>query len=175
MDVYTDASNNHWGLVMDETTISRPWTEEEQDHHINWKELRVIWHLVHLPEAQGRSIKIACDNTTTIAHINRFGGTRSPTLMNLTSNVWTHCLRTNTRLKTTYVPSAFNPADAPSRKMITQLEWLISPTFFNQLKENWGAHNIDLFASPENAKVSWSVSWEAIHIPYSVACTAMQT
>jgi hypothetical protein len=160
IDVYTDASDDHWGIVRDETTISRPWTEEEQDHHINWKELKVIWYLVHLSEMQGRSINVVCDNVTTIAHINRFGGTRSPILMDLTSDIWTHCLQTNTRLKTTYVPSAFNPADAPSRKMIAQLEWSIDATFFDELEEKWGAHSIDLFASRDNAKVLRFVSWK---------------
>jgi hypothetical protein len=159
VDAYTDASDDAWGIVIDDKTISRSWTPIEQPHHINWKELRVIWHLVRLPTMISKTIHIICDNMTTIAQINKFGGTRSQVLLDLTTKIWNHCLTTGTRLKTTYVPSQFNPADAPSRKMVTQLEWSIDPLFFQQLEKEWGHHTIDLFATAINKKVARFISW----------------
>ena len=158
-DAYTDASEDAWGIVINGEETSRTWTPKEQVHHINWKELRVIWYLVRLPSLIGKTIHIICDNMTTIAQINKFGGTRSQVLLDLTTRIWNHCLKTGTRLKTTYVPSQFNPADAPSRRMVTQLEWSIDPVFFQQLEKTWGHHTIDLFATAVNKKVPRFISW----------------
>lgn len=92
--------------------------------------------------------------------INKFRGTKSQVLLDLTTKIWNHCLQTGTRLKTTYILSQFNPADAPSRKMITQLEWSIDATFLQQLEDAWGHHTIDLFATKTNSKVDRFISWK---------------
>lgn len=39
VDVYTDASEEAWGMVIDGRETSKTWTAAEQPHHINWKEL----------------------------------------------------------------------------------------------------------------------------------------
>jgi hypothetical protein len=99
------------------------------------------------------------DNTTTIAYVNQFGGTRSPALMELAERIWRHCLATGTCLRTTYVPSPFNPADAPSRQMQDQLEWSIHPEFFQELDRLWGPHQVDLFATATNTQTDRFFSW----------------
>lgn len=96
----------------------------------------------------------------TIAYINKFGGTCSPQLMDLAAEIWSYCLETGNRLRTTYVPSQFNPADAPSCRMNMQLEWSISQKFFQELDSQWGPHKVDLFASKTNAKLRQYVSWK---------------
>ena len=159
VDVFTDASETAWGIVHGDTSISRTWTPREEPKHINWKELQVIWHLIHLQEMVGKTIHVICDNTSTIAQINKFGGTRSPSLLKLASAIWEKCLATGTRLMTTYVPSQFNPADSPSRRATNQLEWEIDKSFFRRLELQWSKHNIDLFATRQNAKVERYVSW----------------
>lgn len=159
-DVYTDASDKGWGIVVDGSTFAGQWKSSVLQEHINAKELRTVMIATQLPHLQGKVLNIVCDNMTTIAHIQRFGGTRSPHLMDLADNLWKHCLSTGTRLRTTYVPSAFNPADAPSRRMQTQLEWSIHPHFFNQLQDTWGPHHIDLFASPANTKLPFFMTWK---------------
>ena len=68
-----------------------------------------------------------------------------------------------TRIRTTYVPSTLNPADAPSRRMNTQLEWSISHDFFQSLNQKWGPHQIDLFASHLNNKLPTFYSWKPHH------------
>ena len=75
IDVFTDTSQEAWGIVYEDKEISRTWTPQEQPHHINFKELKVIWYLIHLPAMQGRTIQVICDNTMAIAQINKFGGT----------------------------------------------------------------------------------------------------
>ncbi|KAG1530144.1 hypothetical protein G6F51_013931 [Rhizopus arrhizus] len=98
------------------------WTPEELAQHINYRELAVIWKCVKMKQLQGQVLRIYCDNTSAIAYVRHFGGTRSPALMELATTIWNTCLRTNTRLHLTYIPSAINPADPPSRQMATQIE-----------------------------------------------------
>ena len=159
LDIYTDASNTGWGIVIGDNSWSGQWSESQSSQHINWLELHTILRAVQLPQVQGRMVNIMIDNTTTIAYVNRFGGTRSPALMELAEQIWQHCLATGTRLRTTYVPSPFNPADAPSRQMQGQLEWSIDPTFFQELDRRWGPHQTDLFATAQNAQTAKFFSW----------------
>lgn len=160
LDVYTDASDNGWGIVIGNQTWSGTWSTEEASMHINWKEIQTVFLAVTLPQVQGRMANIIIDNTSTIAYINKFGGTRSPPLMEAADRVWRHCLATGTRLQTTYVPSSFNPADAPSREMQQQLEWSLDPAFFQELEWRWGPHQVDLFASPLNSQLPSFMTWK---------------
>ncbi|KAF9270931.1 hypothetical protein BGZ88_007196, partial [Linnemannia elongata] len=121
VDVNTNASEDAWEMVIKGKEMSRTWTASEQPHSINWKELRVIWNLVRLPTMIGKTIHVSWDNMTTIAQINKYDETRLQPLLDRTTKIWGHCMATGTRLKTTHVPSQFNPADAPSRKMVVQL------------------------------------------------------
>ncbi|KAK5805656.1 hypothetical protein F5H01DRAFT_383545 [Linnemannia elongata] len=84
----------------------------------------------------GRMVNLVIDDTSTIAYINKFGGTRSAPLMEAADRIWRHCLATGTRLQTTYVPSSFNPADSPSRQLQEQLKWSLHPQFFQDL-DRW--------------------------------------
>lgn len=60
--------------------------------------------------------------------------------------------------------------------MQSQLEWSIHNSFFQQLQQSWGPHNIDLFASPTNTKLpafmTWkphpmAVNYNALHRPWT--------
>lgn len=172
MDAYTDASDTGWGIVIDHRTWSGSWLGADRIQHINWKELQTIYLAVTLPHLQGKVVNLICDNTATIAYVSKFGGTKSPPLMKLADRIWRHCLATGTRLKTTYVPSAFNPADAPSRRMIEQLEWSLDPAYFRHLDRTWGPHHMDLFASHQNHQLPRFMSWRP-H-PRAFAYDAMQ-
>src|SRR5690606_2200805 len=145
VDGYTDAAVDRWGIVIDNKLICRRWITKEVDHHSNWRALQAIKHLEQLLLVQGQCVNVSGDDTTTIAYINRIGGTKSPSLMTLAKEIWEECLRSGTRLKMTYVPSQFNPADAPSRRLQTQLEWSISQRFFDKINRQWGPHDVDLF------------------------------
>ena len=131
-DVYTDASDTGWGIVINNQSFSGSWSPQQRSRHINYKELLTVMFALQRPEIKGRTVNVISDNITTIAYINHFGGTRSPELMKLATKLWEWCLRTGTRIRTTYVPSAFNPADAPSRRLAGQLEWSISRLIFQK-------------------------------------------
>jgi hypothetical protein len=159
LDIYTDSSDSGWGVVMGNKTCKGLWSTDLINKHINYKELMTVLFALKRPEALGRTVNIISDNITTIAFINRFGGTRSPELMKLAKRIWEWCLKTGTRIKTTYVPSSFNPADAPSRRLIGQLEWSISKRFFGKINRLWGPHHVDLFASATNHQLPQFMTW----------------
>lgn len=159
LDVYTDASDKGWGIVIGGKTWSGLWSQEELQQHINWKELQTVFLALTLPETQGHMVNLAIDNTSTIAYVNKFGGTRSAPLMEAADRIWRHCLATGTRLQTTYVPSSFNPADSPSRQLQEQLEWSLHPQFFQDLDRWWGPHQVDMFASAINTQLPHFISW----------------
>ncbi|CEP14670.1 hypothetical protein [Parasitella parasitica] len=93
-------------------------------------ELLTIQQVIHIPALQGKVLRIYCDNTTAIAYVKHFGGMRSSALMDLATSIWWHCFATGTRLLLTYIPSALNPADQPSRDQERQLEWAVSSLAF---------------------------------------------
>ena len=175
MDVYTDASETGWGIVIGNRSWSGLWSTHQRRLHINVKELLTVYMATDLRECRGKTLNIICDNTSTIAYINRFGGTRSPELLFWAMKLWDGCLRRGTCLKTTYIPSAFSPADAPSRQLTGQLEWSISPSFFSRMDRKWGPHRVDLFASEQNHRLpqfmSWkpcrkAIAWDALQQPW---------
>jgi hypothetical protein len=170
-EVFTDASDSGWGIVWNNRTWKGLWTPHEAEYHINLKELLVIWKVLQLQPLQGSAVKVYCDNMTTIAYVNKFGGTRSTPLMDLSRRIWDFCLRTNTRIHLSYVPSAFNPADSPSRQLTRQLEWRIAPTYFRKLERKWGPHQVDMFASNQNHLLPHYVSWK--WDPQALATDAM--
>ncbi|OMH79600.1 hypothetical protein AX774_g6983 [Zancudomyces culisetae] len=49
-------------------------------------------------------------------------GTRSSRLLDVSQEIWDHCLITGTRPQINYIPSAINPADAPSRLVCYETE-----------------------------------------------------
>lgn len=170
-ELYTDASDLGWGIVTQNHTWRGQWNTKDQQQHINWKELMVIWKAIHLPKFQGKCLQIYCDNMTTIAYVNKFGGTRSPLLMDLANSIWNYCLTTNTRIQLHYIPSAFNPADSPSRRLQHQIEWRLAHHYFQHLNQLWGPHHVDLFASHLNHQLPKYVSWK--WDPLAMATDAM--
>ncbi|KAF9274925.1 hypothetical protein BGZ88_002701, partial [Linnemannia elongata] len=71
LDVYTDASTNGWGTVINDESWSSQWSGVDKDQHISWLELQTIFKTVNLPQVQGRMINLMVDNNTTaIAYVN---------------------------------------------------------------------------------------------------------
>lgn len=114
VNVFMDASQEAWGIMHEDQEILRTWMPEEHHHHINYKELKVIWYLIQMPSMWGKTIQVICDNMMVIAQINKFGSTKSQPLLDLATTIWDFCIKMGMRLMTTYIPSQFNPADSPS-------------------------------------------------------------
>ena len=82
MSIVTDASKEGWGGHLGDLMVSGLWSRAWAKRHINWLELQAVWlTLKHfLPQLQGTAVDVISDNTTTVAYINKVGGTQSPSL-----------------------------------------------------------------------------------------------
>lgn len=159
VQIFTDASNDGWGIVFDDHFYSGQWATEEKHLHINHKELQVVHkallllHRTHHQHLGQLQYQLCIDNITAIPYINKFGGTCSLELNTLAMRIWQYCFQHNIYLSTLYIPSKYNPADAPSRQLHDEIEWYVPQPTFDWLNTLWGPHTIDLFASPQNTKI----------------------
>ena len=89
--ITSDVSLQGWGAYCQDCRIGGPWTTSEKHLHINCLELLGASHAVKA-FCQGKKqivIHLRMDSSTAIAYINHLGGTRSPTLCALASDLWT--------------------------------------------------------------------------------------
>ena len=89
MSIITDASKEGWGGHLGDLVVSGLWSRAWAKRHINWLELQAVWlTLKHfLPQLQGTAVDVISDNTTTVAYINKVGGTSSPSPCRLALDV----------------------------------------------------------------------------------------
>ena len=160
--IYTDASLEGWGGHWKDREVSGVWGTSDKGVHINVLELRAV--ILTLEQfcvlLQGQSVLVATDNTTTLAYINRQGGTRSQTLMAETVNLFRLTEAHGISIRARHIPGRLNIlADQLSRKnQVCHTEWSLHPSVLESLWQTWGKPQIDLFATKENCKLPLYVS-----------------
>ena len=88
------------------------------------------------------------------------GGTRSPALSRLATQLWQWCLERNISLTAEHLPGTDNYiADKESRTIQSSAEWQLHQGVFRQILGSLGRCNIDLFATRLNAQLEQYVSW----------------
>ena len=75
MTKYSDASNKGWGGHCHDNTTGGRWSSEEQEHHINWLELKATdLTLKTLTKYRTDScLELFLDNTCAVTYINNIG------------------------------------------------------------------------------------------------------
>ncbi|KAL1914600.1 uncharacterized protein VTP21DRAFT_8131 [Calcarisporiella thermophila] len=72
--VTTDASGDGWGTQFQSTIIGGPWSQEEREFHINWKELKAVeLCLEAFPTLKDITILIRIENSTALAMAHTIG------------------------------------------------------------------------------------------------------
>ncbi|XP_065177287.1 uncharacterized protein LOC135807202 [Sycon ciliatum] len=162
--VFSDASLDDWGAVCRDQQVGGRWTRAERSMHINALELTAAFlalqafHRVALDRPL--HVRLFVDNTTCQAYLNKMGGTHAPHLSQLACQVWEWCLERGITVQAEYIPSAENPADAPSRQGVDSSDWMLDPVVFRGLCQHFQVQPaIDLFASRTNAQLDSFVSW----------------
>jgi hypothetical protein len=104
-----------------------------------------------LDTLSNKCILVLTDNTTTMAYINREGGTRSSVLCALAMKILFWAKDNNITLKARYLQGVLNVrVDALSRNILPQTEWSLNPGTRDRLL-TWEPNlQIDLFASSLN-------------------------
>lgn len=112
------------------------------------------------PNKVNTHFKLLSDNTTTIAYINKAGGTWSKTCNAFAKQIWELCQKYNNRISATFIAGKDNvEADFASRNFTVDTEWGLNPQLFNYFCNMWYTPEIDLFASVNDHLLNRYVSW----------------
>ncbi|XP_050958769.1 LOW QUALITY PROTEIN: uncharacterized protein LOC127160164 [Labeo rohita] len=152
--VTTDVSLSGWGAVCEGRIAKGKWPISLRRAHINYLELLTVFlalkHFVQF--LRNHHVLIRSDNTTTVAYVNRQGGTRSPQLHSLAQKLIVWGRKHFHSLRATHVPGIMNAgADLLSRGNPRYSEWSLHPQVVGQLWKRFGRAAVDLFASRENS------------------------
>ena len=162
MVIETDASTTGWGACCRGVRTGGPWSQTEKMSHINCLELLAA-KLAVMCFAKGKRnilIHLKMDNTTALTYINKFGGTISSELNQLTKSLWTWCLDKNIMLQATHLAGIQNvTADEESRVMKDRTDWMLCPQIFTKINQITGPLQVDLFASRLTHQLRDYVSW----------------
>lgn len=161
IEIHTDASTTGWGAVCSHRKASGSWSRSEQEHHINYLELKaaLLGLQCFTKDIYNCEILLRIDNTTAVAYINKMGGVQFPHLNNITREIWQWCENRNIWIFASYINTKDNfEADKESRKI--NIEWELSQKAYKQITERFGTPKVDLFASRTNKKCTKFVSWK---------------
>ena len=149
LTIFTDASTQGWGAHMGDSKILATWTRSDSKLHINCLELKaVIFALQHwAPLLQGHQVMVATDNSTVVSYINKQGGTRSPTLLCLTVDLFLWLEAQNIIVRARHIPGCLNViADHLSRpNQPISTEWSLHPEIMKRI--------FDMFATLSNSYI----------------------
>ena len=162
MTIYSDASNYGWGAQFGELRAQGKFDVEQQQFHINTKEVIAAYYAVKSfrPYFDGNHLLLRCDNTTAIANIRDMGTLLSPVRDDFCRMLWQQMYEKDCWLSINFVPGVDNcDADAASRIFNDRTEWSLPVPIFCTIAEKFGLPTIDLFASRLNRKVQRYVSW----------------
>ncbi len=100
------------------------------------------------------------DNVTSVAFINKCGGTNSISLNQIALDIFKWCEERQLTVHAFHVPGKDNClADYYSRFRTDASDWRLDPTVFVRLREMWPT-NVDLFASSWNRQLESFASWK---------------
>ena len=149
------------------------WTGVDQQHHINFLELKAAFlspeHLCG--NVTNEHTQLFLDNMTAIKYLSKMGG-RKERLNALTKEIWLWCLDRNIYISAFHIPGDLNTrADNLSRqKLNLDMEWTLRKDVFVRIMDLYGPCDIDLFASSDNHQLPQYVSY--LPDPKAVAVNA---
>ena len=152
--ITTDASTTGWGATWGHRQVSGNWSAEDRQCHINTLETEAVCQAVRhwaIP-LRGHCVTVRSDNTTTVAYINREGGTKSRSLLTRTWDLLLLCDRLQIKLQATHLAGKLNTtADALSR--LDDKEWTLNQPWANHLFQVYDRPTVDLFATETNTRL----------------------
>ena len=155
LTIFTDASNQGWGAHMGDSKILGTWTLTDRKLHINCLEFKAVtFALQHwAPLLLGRQVMIATDNSTLVSYINKQVGTRSPTLLRLTVDLFLWLESQSIIVRARHIPGCLNViADHLSRpNQPIPTEWSLHPEIVSRIFRVWGTPEVDMFATLSNS------------------------
>lgn len=89
----TVASKIGWGAVSRSRTVNGRWDTQERELHTNALETLAVFKAMQtlFPNTYNTHFKLMSDNTTTIAYVNKAGGTWSKICNDVAKQIWELC------------------------------------------------------------------------------------
>ena len=147
----TDASQNGWGAVYNDTSTGGFWPDEKKSYHINYLELLAVFVGLQtfFKTHYNTHLRILTDNTTAIAVLNHMETSHSDPCNRLGKEIWECCIDRNIWLSAAHIPGVHNiKADLESRRTNDNTEWVLDRASLNNALSQLSLRpNIDLFAS----------------------------
>ena len=154
--ITTDASNSGWGASWETRSAAGLWSPLERSLHINILELLAVRRAIETwsRHLRGTRISILSDNSTTVAYLNRQGGTRSLRLCQETWDLLLFCQSLDISLRASHLAGEQNVlADALSRGLFSNHEWTLSQPWADHIFQLFGRPHVDLFATQRNCRL----------------------
>ena len=166
VELHTDASGVGWGATNLRSPTGGRWNEDElqraHNNEINYLETLAVGFALraYCSENSDIHVLLRIDNTTAVAYINKMGGTKSIDCNFVATEIWNWCMNRNIWLTASHLPGSSNVvADRMSRKFSDNTEWMLDKEVFNQIVQEFGLPDIDLFASRLNRQLDKYISW----------------
>ena len=135
----TDASKRGWGACCQGVKTGGPWRKAETLLHINFLELKAAFLAIRtfLKDQTNIHALVKMDNRTSIAYINRKGGTHSKKLSDLACQLWSWCLNRGITIQAEHIAGIDNvTADWESRVFLDPADWKLCRRVFSRSGEN---------------------------------------
>ena len=170
--IYSDASLKGWGAAFGSQKTGGNWSCTEATSHINILELKAALFALGSFRSQlsHKHVKIMIDNSAAVYMINKMGSSHTEIGNDMVVAICEFCINNEIWLTAAHVPGSLNViADAESRRLYTDAEWMLKPSLLHDALSNLGFKpDIDLFASRLNKKFEKYCSYKpdpgALHI-----------
>eukprot|EP00873_Tetraselmis_striata_P016676 jgi/Tetstr1/436940/TSEL_025712.t1 len=142
--LHADSSSYGWGAVLNNNNAYQArgfLYEDDRAHHITWKELRAVRHVVEsfLPQLRGRLVLMHEDNTAVVAALTNLTSRSLVMMMEELRKLW-HLLDIHDNsIRPRYIYSTANIwADRLSREP-DDADWQLNPRISAYMQRLWGA------------------------------------
>jgi hypothetical protein len=133
----TDASFVGWGAEFNGQSTGGNWSLSElETANINFLELQAVYLGLgcFLEEFYDKHVKIFSDNSTAVAYINNFGGTKSMSCNFKARQIWELVISKHIWITAVHLPGVDNvTADKESRIIRDETEWSLNSIFFYKI------------------------------------------
>ena len=165
VDIWTDASLSRGGGCCSRGGFfQRHWSEDElvDEPHISILEARAAKESVINLSKSGDFVRLFIDNFTALSYIKKQGGTRSYSLNQEASELWSFTTANNITLLTPqWIGSKENSmADFLSRSSLHHWEFCLDRVLFRSIIESFQVYpTLDAFASQQTTQLPRYMSW----------------
>ena len=146
----TDSSTFAWGATVGNRKITDMWPNNDK-RPIHVKEAHALLKTLQAisKEIADARVDAMVDNTA-VVHAWTREGSKDVNLNAILKQMSALMISLNCDLHLTYIPSAENPADEPSRKL-SPSDAMLAPELWEQVERWHGPHSFDLMALDSNA------------------------